>query len=569
MAPEQVAALPGTIGPAADIHALGALLYHMLTGRPPFQGASTAETFDQVRNQEPVPTRRLNARIPRDLDTICLQCLEKSPERRYRSAEALADDLSLWLADRPIKARRVSPLGHAWRWCRRHPAVAGLLVTLAMTLATGVVGLFVLLNQAASKNVRLGELTRNMEVYEQFSANAVDQIALILRSSIHHQESATRGEMEASLSKLCNSTRDLINRGVLPSFTVGILERDIGWALVSAGKHEEAWRLSNDAIADLRRKLAKDHDDSQTRFDLRDALLQHGQFAEILGQFQDALKGYEEALELTWDSESVDFRYRVLVTVYIMLQRLVARFGQNGQSIQRDRARRVSHRVLRHLTGSGFADSTDTSGPGPEMLGQILQRDELKALSQDSSTLPLLGEFVTRLLLESSSPFRSATAAAVFDRDPKAGAVELISAMRQQCSKFGVADSMISATTEVMRVDAVIEASGHRKHGRIDDARLTAARLLAIARQLVGEYPNSASSYRVLSEAYNQIRKNAFRTDDDQLLEEATVQAVETAQRAVALAPDNPEARLHLDGLTERLELMKADRKAKGSSVQK
>ena len=84
MAPEQVAALPGTIGPAADIHALGALLYHLLTGRPPFQGASSAETLDQVRNQDPVPPRRLNGRIPRDLETICLTCLEKAPNRRYR-----------------------------------------------------------------------------------------------------------------------------------------------------------------------------------------------------------------------------------------------------------------------------------------------------------------------------------------------------------------------------------------------------------------------------------------------------------------------------------------------------
>ena len=127
MSPEQVAALPGTIGPGADIYALGALLYHLLTGRPPFQGASSAETLDQVRTQDPVPPRQLNGRIPRDLETICRKCLEKAPSRRYRSAEALAGDLRLWLEGCPIKARRVSPIGHAWRLCRRHPAVAGLL----------------------------------------------------------------------------------------------------------------------------------------------------------------------------------------------------------------------------------------------------------------------------------------------------------------------------------------------------------------------------------------------------------------------------------------------------------
>ena len=202
MAPEQVAALPGTIGPAADIHALGALLYHLLTGRPPFQGASSAETLDQVRNQDPVPPRRLNGRIPRDLETICLTCLEKAPNRRYRTAEALAGDLRLWLEGRPIKARRVSPLGHAWRWCRRHPAVAGLLVTLAMTLATGVVGLFVLLNQAEAERARLAEARRHAEAYEQFSASTADQLGLFLRTTIrspaeHHARPDDSGTLEA------------------------------------------------------------------------------------------------------------------------------------------------------------------------------------------------------------------------------------------------------------------------------------------------------------------------------------------------------------------------------------
>ena len=192
MAPEQVAALPGTIGPAADIHALGALLYHLLTGRPPFQGASSTETLDQVRNQDPVPPRRLNGRIPRDLETICLTCLEKAPNRRYPTAEALAGDLRLWLEGRPIEARRVSWMGHAWRLCRRHPAVATLLVTLAMTLTTGVVGLFVLLNQAAAERARLAEARRRAEAYEQFSASAADQLGLFLRTTIRYQREAPR-----------------------------------------------------------------------------------------------------------------------------------------------------------------------------------------------------------------------------------------------------------------------------------------------------------------------------------------------------------------------------------------
>jgi serine/threonine protein kinase len=93
MAPEQVIGSSGRIGPAADIYAIGAILYALLTGRPPFQGASAIETLDRVRNRDPVPPRRIDGAIPRDLQTICLACLQKDPVRRYATADALADDL--------------------------------------------------------------------------------------------------------------------------------------------------------------------------------------------------------------------------------------------------------------------------------------------------------------------------------------------------------------------------------------------------------------------------------------------------------------------------------------------
>ena len=112
---------------------------------------------------------------------------------------------------------------------------------------------------------------------------------------------------------------------------------------------------------------------------------------------------------------------------------------------------------------------------------------------------------------------------------------------------------MVPATISVIFDDAVREAAEQRKLGRLDDARATAARLMTIARRLVREYPDSAHSYRVLSEAYNQIKKNAIQTGDDKLVEEALVQAIEAGQRALALDPDRIETRRHLDKLTEQL----------------
>jgi serine/threonine-protein kinase len=161
MAPEQVIGKAGTIGPATDIYALGAILYEMLTGRPPFRGETATETERQVIADEPVPPARLNPKVPRDLETICLKCLRKDPHGRYVSAAALADDLRRFEEKRPIQARPLSWGGRLWRWARRKPAEAALAVT-----ALALVGLAL----AGTRSVELREVERRTEATRQKDA---------------------------------------------------------------------------------------------------------------------------------------------------------------------------------------------------------------------------------------------------------------------------------------------------------------------------------------------------------------------------------------------------------------
>lgn len=139
MSPEQASG-SGEVGPASDVYSLGAVLYRLLTGRVPFAGRTTLETLRMVAEQEPVPPDVLQPRLPVDLSTICLKCLSKDPQRRYLSADALADDLRRFLAEEPILARPVSRIERAIKWTRRHPAIAGLLATVVLVTAAGIAG---------------------------------------------------------------------------------------------------------------------------------------------------------------------------------------------------------------------------------------------------------------------------------------------------------------------------------------------------------------------------------------------------------------------------------------------
>jgi WD40 repeat protein len=176
MAPEQAGG-GKDVGPAADVYALGAILYELLTGRPPFKATTPLDTVMQVLSDEPVPPTQLQSRTPHDLETIALKCLQKEPARRYASAAELADDLRRFQEGRPIAARPVGRLERGWRWCRRNPVVAGLLLAVAAALLLGMTGASFFAVRADSARQR-ADIARDTALQEKRAADEARGLAM-------------------------------------------------------------------------------------------------------------------------------------------------------------------------------------------------------------------------------------------------------------------------------------------------------------------------------------------------------------------------------------------------------
>lgn len=237
MAPEQTLGT-GVVGPSVDIHAIGVILYEMLTGRPPFQGSTIPDTLEQIRTQDPVTPVRLQPGVPVDLATICLKCLEKEPARRYASAQDLAEDLRRFLRHEPIVAKPVGWPERFGKWTRRNPGVAGLLGGLLLLAVVYIITVTLLWQRAERARASTGtalareQAARNDEVEQRKQK----EIELSLKNLALAELHWSRDEMSQARRCLAEIPRE---------------HRDARWRYVDRLCNAEvfAWRLRSQVIA--------------------------------------------------------------------------------------------------------------------------------------------------------------------------------------------------------------------------------------------------------------------------------------------------------------------------------
>jgi tetratricopeptide (TPR) repeat protein len=296
MAPEQASGRRGMVTIASDVYGLGAVLYAMLAGKAPFGGESVIETLDSVRTRPPEPPSRFNAKVPRDLEVICLKCLEKQPSRRYATAHALAEDLQRWIAGEPIAARPVSWATRVAMWCRRNPALATVTAGLAGAIVIGGIGvvwqwrvavreraearvaadeaksILAFLSEDLLSSPQPGRLGRTITIVQALDA-AAPKIAQRyvhqprIEAAIRQRIGSTYGALgeyekaEAQHREAANIFRRALGEDH-PDTLVAI--NDLALTLAEQGRYVEAEPLTRRNLADLRRVLGPDHPETLT-----------------------------------------------------------------------------------------------------------------------------------------------------------------------------------------------------------------------------------------------------------------------------------------------------------------
>jgi serine/threonine protein kinase/tetratricopeptide (TPR) repeat protein len=561
IAPEQVAGLRKELGPVTDIHAMGSILYELLTGRPPFLAESDAETMHRVQTEDPLPPRRLNPRVPRDLETICLKCLAKEPKRRYPSAEALAEDLQCWLAGHPISARPVSSLERGWRWCRRHPSVAALAVALALSLTVGFLSVIVLWRHAETERIRAE--AESVRAEEDFRT-ATDVLGQFVGFTT--EIPVPKVLDDRSLMPLFQNARgrmlDFVRRrpgsdSILRE--LALVDLRLGVCLIRERRWDEARAILEESVERLDELSRRVPLDRSACVNYLWACTGCADVAEHQGRPDVSLSYRRRAVEA---GEAIAQRWpsgEALVDLARMRSELASVLARRG-----DRA------AARELLQANV--STFTPRPGLTMdhagvaawciLAPIEMNRHRSRFADPGTDRPTAPSHTAN----SSNPFALVGSPAM-DALPVhdwAGVIldAMGAAVRDGERRLRKADVAYWFCRLWIRI-----AAEDRNHGKLEDSRRNVERLVELGRALVSRYPDQAESFLVLSTGYLNRSKIAWKELDYPAIERHLTQSVEAARQAVAVNPADQEARYVLNICQRKLDDFLKGRRQAASEV--
>lgn len=435
MAPEQARGDVRHVGPHSDQYGVGAVLYEMLTGRPPFQGSTVFETLEQVQSSEPVPPRQLAPRVPIDLETICLKCLQKEPSRRYSDCGELADDLQRFLNGEPIQARPVSSAERLVRWCRRNPKLAALTATTALLLVLGFAistafavtfaeqKLVITKEKKTSDNLRILAQQETREAEKQTkiakaaaveekrqrdiaeaARKAADESAQLssqqatlalntiqtLVSTVQQKLAEVPGTQQVKVEVLQLAMRDLtrvadnINKSTSKEATMLAVYNQLGKAFKSLGETEKAADLFRRGVGIARERVVIKEGSDASRSNLAASLRELADVTQEIGRDMPAtLKIYEEALSVRQDIFDNPKPGEGAGKRFLVKYELAEDHTRVGATIYRlgDPARALPHfqkaHDLRKELIDGFASDPDVATfPQPQRAGFRAQLDQ-------------------------------------------------------------------------------------------------------------------------------------------------------------------------------------------------
>lgn len=550
MAPEQADGRKHQIGPAADIHALGAILYEMLVGKPPFQADALWETLERVRTRQPSFPAEFQWRVPRDLQTICLKCLEKEPSQRYRTAQSLAEDLRRFLNHETILARRADSVERFARWCRRKPLVASLMGALIIALFLGVVGVTgqwrraERLAEVALEHRDAAKVERNVAISErkraeenlQRARGVVDRLTRLAQDLADqpHMEDVRRAALEETISFyegfLADNGDDpqLQLEAGLAHVRVAYLQDQLGQQQLAEATLANGHRLLSQIPGGYAAR-------PECRLELARCLNQMGHVRRHQGRFPEAETSYVESIGILQELLAV---HPEDMDCQALLANTLCNRAAGMQSLARiDEAEK--------LCREGLQLQADVVRRRPR---DAWAQTEL-ALIQDSLGLILRRE---RRLTESLEMCREALAT----RTQVATAAPSVSIYRQN---LGQSHQNLG---EVLR-----------RLGRFDEAIVSYREALRLRKQLVSDFPRNALyrdhlaascrglGYRLLKAGNSTESIETFRLgleatpNDARMLNELAwslvtcadpafrnpAEAIELARRATEIAPEAPD----------------------------